>query len=216
MQAFRYLQEDYVDAFFERGEILLTTYERCKSHEDESRRDQNEGKLNFNFTYGDQSVGGIHGVGRSSYMLCTSMIWSEELKQRFGTKSGFSINDVQAFCHAVSAVIPGAKKHIQGLRKYVDQRSMCGPISNPFEPEATNMFEAMRTGTGDTEAPFRKTQEAMSIRLHGHLSDKAYFMKEKQFQIEQEFRFVWAVDQPVSEPIVMICRESVRHCTRLY
>lgn len=209
----RYLPAEYVDNFFARGELLLTTYEKCRTHEDLARRDVNEGKSNFFLRHGTQATAGIQGVGRNSYMLCTSLAWSEEVSRRFSTNCAFFIEDTEAFAHAIAKVLPGVQSLQHRACRYVNERSISGTIPNPLEPEASKLVEAARSGTGGIDKLFHELREAMSERLEEAVVDKTYFMKEAvPFAVEEEFRFVWTVDHAVGEPIVVTCPEAVQYC----
>lgn len=61
---FRYLPTPYVNGFFSDGSLLFTTYEKCRTHEDLTRRDSREGKASFHFPHAGQAASGIYGVGK--------------------------------------------------------------------------------------------------------------------------------------------------------
>lgn len=128
---FRYLSTQYVNSFFATGSLLLTTFARCKAHEEASRRDDTEGKCHFHFESPEHSLSGVHRFGTRSYMLCLSLIESQALAAKFETDSYFRINDVLQFASIVARWIPGCTGGSVGVCTYHDEKQV---LRSPIHP----------------------------------------------------------------------------------
>lgn len=211
---FRYLPTQYVDQFFADGSLLFTTYEKCRAHEDLTRRDAREGKTNFYFPHAGRVVAGISAVGKRSYMLCTSSTLSDDIKSRFQVDNWIEIVNPDAFADAVSRAIPGFIRLQKAPCRYVAERSIERSISTPIIPDHAPLIEATRSGVpGAVEAIFHAMNQQMADRLEDELGDETYFLKEADpYAVEDEFRFVWTVDHEVSTPTVFKCPDAAKFC----
>lgn len=211
---FRYLPTQYVEQFFSDGSLLFTTYEKCRTHEDLTRRDSREGKTNFYFPHAGHAVAGIHGVGKRSYVLCTSSTLNDDIRLRFQVDNWIEVVDPPAFAEAVSRAIPGFIRLQMAPCRYVAERSIERPISTPVMPDPAPLIEATRSGIpGAVEAAFHAMNQQMADRLEDELGDAAYFLKEADpYAIEDEFRFVWTVDHEVRTPTIFRCPEAAKFC----
>jgi hypothetical protein len=211
---YRYMQADYVESFFCDGSLLLTTYEKCRTHENLTRRDSREGKANFYFPHGSFVASGIQGVGKRSYMLCTSSTLSEGIMTRFGVDSWIEIVDPPAFADAISRAVPGCLSLRLAPCQYVAVRSVERTTERPIMPDPTRLLEAASSGdSGAVEVAFHAMNREMADHLDEEMEDSTYFLKEAvPFEIEDEFRFVWTVDHDVVDPKVFICKEAAKHC----
>ena len=211
---FRYLPTQYVEQFFADGSLLFTTYEKCRTHEDITRRDSREGKTNFYFPHAGHAVAGIQGVGKRSYMLCTSSTLNDDIRSRFEVDNWIEVVDPPAFAEAVSRVIPGFTRLQMAPCSYVAERSIARPVPTPVMPDPALLVEATRSGVpGAVEEAFHAMKQQMAARLEYELGDTAYFLKEADpYAVEDEFRFVWTVDYEVRTPAIFRCPDAAQFC----
>ena len=124
-QLFRYMEEKYIDNFFENGELRITTLNECRKHE-EIRQDIFEGVLDFiHVTTDDEGKvkvpeGMLYILDeqdnpisnakallvkqlRNCYLLCMSS--NDRLFQKFQCKYAIKIYESKKFYQDVSAVI---------------------------------------------------------------------------------------------------------------
>ncbi len=218
---FRYISAVHVDSFFRTGELRLTTYERCRTIEDESRRDTQEGELQFfvrSSEDGAPAMAGVHGVGRRSYLLCLSEEHSVRLAAHFKEDSVFAINDVEAFAEEIGKCLPkGAslKKVEMGGCRY-KERSI----------EATRQLSCLRVSpelsralAANDDGEIRRLLELipamMAQDIHSVIQDDGYFIKGPDHAHEKEFRIVWTVDAEVDGPAHVFCPSAIKHCERV-
>lgn len=104
---YRYMEKEFVDRFFSDGELFLTSFNRCKEHEDKARRDQREGRYIFEFRGKSNTLAVNHQAGANSYMLCTSVSSDHNLLSRFKADSRIKISQPTEFFLEIAKAIPG-------------------------------------------------------------------------------------------------------------
>jgi len=191
---YRYIEREYVEMFFDTGRPMLTTYKRCAEMEDKSRADAREGKLNTLVRGPDgYAIAGISGVGRCSYMFCTSLKQNLDVMAGFeGANAHFRIDDPRAFAREVAAEMSGYQSGLMGACVYMPERSLeATAVSNP---DFSEIEAVMRSE--DTEAIGRaidnfRTQ--LGRQQSALVGAQAYFAKvASTHEDESEFRsFGW-------------------------
>lgn len=208
------MENRFVEEFFDSGKIMLTTYERCKNHEDSARKDSKEGKCNFHLVHGNYAVSGIHNIGLQSYMLCASTIESDVLMEKFSTDNYLVINNVIAFADAVSRYVPGFTHGKLGACVYKDERAFTKITEKPNTPDSTGLLNAIKQGEyADIEKEFYRMQNDLYNSVENELADESYFLKENSFSEEAEFRIIWGVPRKTSDPVIIACPEAIRYCS---
>jgi hypothetical protein len=215
---FRYMKQEYVEAFFARGELWLTTYERCRAIDDLSRNDAREGKINTLVrTTGDYAIASVSGVGRQSYMLCTSLHESEALMSSFEAANDyFRIDDPRAFAETIASAVNGYQRGLMGPCTYMPERSV-EKYDPSFLPDFSKILELGRSGdeAGAIKAveEFHKSLSENHARFVGQIP---YFAKVAgSHQDEREFRFVWIVDHPTGNTMLpLVVPEATKYCSR--
>jgi len=213
----RYLETNNIKKFFETGELLLTSYSRCKNHEDKSRKDSNEGKsqyeVTYNGAYGNQKTCGWHDVGAGSYMLCTSKVESEALMRKFSVNGYFWINDVLEFSEAISKCIPDFLTTKYGCCTYQDTRVLSKQKTNPFMPLIPSKpFE------DEDHEKISQILYDFQNKLSEHYYDAAeetFFLKEKHYSDEEEFRIIWNTSNKVDGYLIIKCPQAIQFCTNV-
>jgi hypothetical protein len=203
---FRYMDERYIDAFFTDGTLRLTTYELCKSLEDPATRDEDEGKQRFAITNGQQMVAVSQGVGLRTYLLCTSL---SPTIAHFRTKNCFRIIEPIGFAKALAEAVQATQVQIGACTYDWPHReptySRSGPLLPMIDPSIIT----------DPEATIKMFQDHMANLVHTTHGSATYFAKpDPPFGPDQEFRFVFTVDQDVIGPITIRCPAALPHCTR--
>jgi len=212
---FRYLDSQFVDSFFDSGELLLTTYRRCRAHEDLVRRDDREGKFNYYMTHENSAIAIMRIVGDRSYMLCTSSLASRNLAERFRTDSHFVIEDPSGFCDAISAALPGLQTVKHGPCEYLSERSETKLLSAPIQPNMTKILAAIASGEpSDLEELFNEMHQDFSRRFDDQTTDVSYFAKPNTFAGEEEFRMIWTMDEELDDGKIIYCPDARQFCKR--
>src|ERR1700760_523368 len=79
----RYLEDVYVDAFFERGSLRLSSFRRFRQYTDEQRGDAGEGSITMEIINPESRHGVVAFNGQEAYVLCGSTIQSTEVMRAF-------------------------------------------------------------------------------------------------------------------------------------
>src|SRR5689334_19833085 len=87
---YRYLEQRWVDAFFEDGTLRLTSFARCRQHADEQRLDNEEGVCRI--LVRDREHGNALALQElefnpTAYVLCTTLWHNRSLMEAFGCDS---------------------------------------------------------------------------------------------------------------------------------
>ncbi|CBJ50358.1 hypothetical protein [Ralstonia solanacearum] len=212
---YRHLSKEWVNHFFETGELLLTTLPRCREHEEASRRDEADGKLWFALRDEHQIMAGISTAGACSYILCASQSHSAQVQQRFNTDSWIEIFNVQGFAQAVCRAVGSSKRPLFEPCRYAADKSVTRNATSLIATDVADMCEAIRAGKAeDIEQLFRQSNARLAARAAVFERD-VYFLKPADpYQVEEEFRFVWFLDEAVSGPKVFNCSEARQFCQR--
>lgn len=206
MAVYRYLDDAWIDEFFMHGRLLLSTYDRCRTHEDLVRRDEREGKRQFHISHGNYGLAGLQTAGSRSHLLCASLLSSEDLMRHFGTTSYFSINNVSAFAEEVGKSPPAFVSLRYAKCTYVPERSIARRSAEPIRPDITRMLAAVEANDHEkVEEAFEEMNRALARIVDRQISDQVYSLKSHSASPEQEFRFVWTVDHDVPGPTAIEC-----------
>lgn len=210
----RYMDAQWVRAFFETGAIRLTTYQRCREHESSKRRDGREGSAAFAFSNGGAWIAGRSWSGGSSYMLCASLLESARLMKEFESDAYFIIHDPIQFADAISRWIPGFAHGKIGPCRYRLDRSVQRQTDVSFMPPPPFDLSSNRQPSEDElKDAMEKLRQHTGQAVEQALDHDAYFCKDERFADEAEFRIVWAVPYAVNEPLTVICPEAIRFCS---
>jgi len=214
-QVVRYMDRQWIQRFFETGELMLTTYAHCRSHEDTSRRDSEEGVAQFNLEHQTTSVSGRTRIGSTSYMLCGSLVESEKIRRKFSTDACFFINDPIQFADTIARWLPGFTEGKIGPCIYRDERRIQRRVSSPVMPDLPFSFDNQdgQPSQEELKNTMDKFESDFSRNISNALDHDAFFCKDASFAEEAEFRFVWSLAENVDAPKVITCPEALRFCS---
>lgn len=203
---YRYLDRQWVDAFFETGTLRLSSFATFSQHGDEQRKDEHEGSGVVVHENPDKknpfTIFSKISQGQNSYVLCGSTRFDPEIGKAFNADSGFRINDPTAFANAISSHIPGFRAGMEGLCNYRGRKAVDRAIQN-YQLED---FENPDGQTIDME----KAMQA----VFGVAGDELFFLKLTQYAIQSEYRFLWFTHQKGHDSKVIECPEALQFCTR--
>ena len=205
------MDKEFIDLFFEKGILRISSFKKFKEYPDEVRGDKNEGSGSVTGT-SDTSGFQFHvmsGTGSDAYMLCGSIIDSASIRNTFNTETCFRIVKPLDFSVAVSNAILGFKQSFQGFCNYREHRIIKKlipgmDISDFTGPEGTIIFGG--------EKGNQRTNEILGNGID------LMFLKEKKYQEQCEYRFVWTINKQfyqMADYIDIECKEAVQFCERL-
>ena len=195
---YRYLNSEHVESFFSTGELFLTSYQRCRAHEDQVRKDASEGNYTWQFQGTNQRMFVNHQSGDNSYMLCTSVSREPRLLAHFNVDSYFHIDDAGAFSLAVAKSIRGLTAAHSGAIIYVPQRKATRTLEgHEFLPAIQRNWEVVQKGAGgDPSKAMNDLSDELAHRVGTMTSNVSFYAKPLAYVGEMEYRMVWSTDQP--------------------
>ncbi|RZK22189.1 MAG: hypothetical protein EOO43_09915 [Flavobacterium sp.] len=207
---YRYMEEKWVDEFFKTGSLKISSFKKFRTYKDENkRRDDKEGIGTHHIIAGTE--GNFHFVQRGgndfpAYMLSTSLIYSDELKDEFETEACFKINDPANFAVAVSNAIKDSITRIfLGLCNYDDRGYL----------EITTKMEITRD--------FIDNFDLLNPNMGGYSSDEMmvdllFIKRTVPYKKQAEFRFAWIIDLPsdkAPDDYIVFCPEAIKYCEKM-
>jgi hypothetical protein len=202
---YRYLEKQFVDEFFSTGNLRLSSFAHFATHADEQRLDRSEGTgiiTHVNSEGEGQTLIAVMGQGQNAYVLCTSLIYSDELASVFATDSGFRINDIFAFANAISRHVPGFSSGIEGPCVYLNQRVLDRDMGRID-------IESWRTDASAPDLDMGRMTQALSNMA----GDDMYFLKNLKHASQSEYRLLWSTSGQMSPFIDILCPEARQFCT---
>ena len=178
------IKGEYVDMFFEKGILKLTTFDNCKKLEDGNRKDTKEGQCELFGYDGNIKMEIGFGVGSDAIMLCTSLC--SEYKDKKGTfyTKYIEIFDVQGLLLAIAEQLT--------KNGYVIKSILLGPcFYTKKEFHNTVCSETFREKL-DKEHVFDWDEMSKIANTIG--GDNMFFQKPIDKRFENEFRLLWIVD----------------------
>ena len=200
---YRYEDQKWIDEFFDKGNLLISSFKNYKSYKDNQIGDKFEGN-SYNVLQGanDKFIGTYTMVGQNQYCFCTSTVLSDDLKPIFKRNSVFRIKDALNFMIEITRSLPRVQNVLFGNCIYINER-----IIQKSVPSSVDMEQLK-----DDEQPNKLNLQKMMAAAAPSLTKHRYFLKLIEHQEQSEYRILWTVDRKVEEGIVIKCPEAVRFC----
>lgn len=198
---FRLLSKvEYVDTFFETGELLISTLARMKEYDNPIQGDSGEGSGQY---ITEDEKGTVHIIGydtfENSYVLCTTTQLNDRIVDDFNAVGAIKINDPTQFGAAIMKRIPNSIAGGEGFCDYVDYRSTW-----------------FRKGTKGNTAILKFAQDKKYAHHLVELSSgMEAFKKPLEYEYQKEYRFIWGIDRNDPDPMVVTCPEAIEYCERI-
>ena len=203
---YRFLDQEYVDAFFKDGSLRLSSFSQFHKHEDEQRLDEKEGKTMFVHRTpqgGGQTITAWATHGINAYVLCAAMRYDKSLMEAFGCNSYFRINNSTNFGMAIARNIPGLVNAFEGSCLYQDMKI----IEKDLGYINVNQFK-------DPENPANINKEMLNNFILSRMEHYPLFLKEKAFAHQVEYRFIWVVKNKEADYLDIKVPEAIQFCSK--
>jgi len=184
-------KKEHIDAFFETGLLQLGSYEYYSSFEHSEIGDTQEGIVTMVAKTPLGVIGGTYGSGYNNHIFCT-LVGHNDLAtmKKFGSDSGFRIDDPVGFSNAVAESI-GTVLHTFGKCLYRPHKVVLG-----FPMHTINPFEISH-----------RSAEIVNAAKH--------FIKPERYSHQKEFRFLWEQPLDVKGANIFNCSAAIKYCSRL-
>ena len=185
-------KKKYVDDFFNEGKLQLGTFRYFHTMENDEARDTEEGIAVLAARNSSMTLFGQMGSGFNHYVFCTfDGDPSYDVIRQFGYDDSYEIVNVNGFNEAVSNAI-NARNSQRSRCLYKKHKALVSQLKEDY------IFNVLLAD------------------LSSVLADKVqYFIKPNRFSHQEEFRFLWEVEEDKTEPLVIICPEAVQYCKRV-
>lgn len=206
---YRYLEKRYVEAFFNDGQLRLSSFEHFRKHVDESRMDEKEGFAKFihrtNAGQGETLIIDYECYP-NVYSLCASALPSKSLMAKFsGADSAIVIWDPVRFAHTIT----NALKKVVNVRECIQ-----GPCSYQFRRVIERDLGYFGIAEEETSDPSKMDAAKLEAVISELMSHDVYFLKRETYVGEAEYRFVWLIDGVADQAIDLVVPEARQFCTR--
>lgn len=202
---YRFIEERYIDSFFQTGTLKFSTFEKCKKLEDANRNDTQEGISVLNGYDGKYQIQCKIGVGCDAIILCTSLCNSYTDRNNITYGKSIEIFNVPGFISAISEQL---KKMGYGLKSILF--GPCFYSEKEFHKEVD--FEMFREKTNQGMIDWDEM-----MRINQCISGpNIYFQKPIDKRIETEFRMIWLVDDlKGNEDIYVTIQNPEKYCKKV-
>ncbi len=200
---YRYENENFIDEFFETGNIFISSFHNYKKYVDNELGDKNEGSsMNHALSDTGLSIGSFSTVGINEYSFCTSTLLDRSLLTTFSRNSVFKIIDPINFILEVSRSLLRVRQVLHGNCIYLDHRILTKKITGVD-------MDSLKSEEGGISA-----DKLFGISNFVQGND-AYFLKEMKYQHQSEYRILWQTDRLVNEGIIINCPEAIKYCEKI-
>lgn len=201
---YRYLDSEFVELFFTKGILRLSSFEKFKLHNDQERLDSEEGNGTVRYLNKEKSNGffGEQLAPDNAYILCGSVAYTRALTESFGTSTGFKIHDTTQFANYLSSSIPNFVGGCEGFCIYKDRRVI------HREGNEHDIYKYENPETGEVNVG------AMIQELEEQFPHDTLFLKSRNYSHQMEYRLIWHVHGVAGERIDIYCPEATKFCTR--
>lgn len=208
---YRYLEDDFVKMFFSKGILRLSSFEKFKKHKNETRLDKQEGIAILKASCTDSMMGIESKIGTSDnkFILCTSTMYSKEIKQIFEVNDCFEIFKPINFMISVfeSLVKEGyiVSRIIFGPCCYKNSREI---YSNITQSDIDNIKIDNENRTMDFNALFSLCNKVAN--------DNILFLKTDNYSNQHEYRIIWEVkNNNIPEYIDLKVPNALQYCRKM-
>lgn len=188
---YRFLdKKQYETSFFEKGELLLSTINRCKTVEAKERQDTHEAQNRFEIKEGEYRRGTVIGFDFDTLLLCTSLSQVNRKADGSFYEYGFKINNIEAFFDILTRALVS-----KGIKICEVVRGPCVYNNKLITLNATGsgLAESFQEKSNQGKLDLAPTLQFINRQAQYHiLMNKPTF-----YSIENEYRHVWILSQPI-------------------
>jgi hypothetical protein len=199
-RVFRFLEEKYVDEFFDSGKLRLSSFSRFAKHEDEERKDAAEGRSVSFQSDGMHTLVASSASGHDCYVLCGTTSSSERISEGFG-QAAIVIGDTTEFAGVVARALSNFSDGIEGHCIYnrgrrIDRAREEGSIQEMLDKHKNSDGTLNMDILRDAVKPVVVEQ---------------MFLKDERYAHQLEYRILWRCSK-VLEFIDIEVPEARRFC----
>lgn len=191
---------NWIDNFFETGEIMLSCFANFKKNPDEMQGDGNEGEMMIG-CYNEKTKKSNYikyESGANAFIMSTTNKLNVKVIEDFNAKCAIKINHPTLFALEVSKKLPFVDTGLEGSCDYTSSRS------HYFETEIKEFNEMEFTNN-----PI--THDTINQLMMG----KELFLKLDKYEHQEEYRFIWLSSKKINDSIIIKCPEAIQYCDKI-
>lgn len=190
----------YLEDFFENGNIFLSSFKNFKGYDDEMQGDFSEGNLLVGgFDGKDKSHYISYEGGVNAYVLCATNFLNNKVIKDFNGVGAIKIKDSVNFGKEIARKLPYVNTGIEGDCIYRDSKV------RTLENEQNKIFQKI-----DFKDSISMKEEISKITLGIEL-----FLKHKKYEHQQEHRLLWFSEVQIDNGIFIHCPEAINYCEKI-
>lgn len=202
---YRYENQEFINRFFETGEILISSFYQYSRYTDNQLGDKSEGSaVNHGSTKDGKTVFAVTSFGHNAYCFCTSTLLQKDLFEVFKRNSAFRIKDPINFILQIEKSLTRVTEVLYGNCIYLPKRILSKEIGELD-------LEKMRINDGSNNL----SMDLMFQKVGELAGPEQLFLKNISYQQQSEYRLLWLTDVTIDNPIILKCPEAVKFCEKI-
>jgi hypothetical protein len=218
---FRFMDSQYVNAFFADGSLRISSFFKFHKHTDEQRLDKGEGKTMFvhrTNQRGGQTLTAWAIQGANAYVLSTSMRYDQDLLRSFNSDSYIRIKDSTAFGMAIARHIPHLVAGYEGTCLYQEMKIAekdLGYIDlNQFQDPQNPLPVTDPKQIPYSGIPLPSNNRPLTEYILSQLGHYSMFLKDKKYAHQVEYRFIWVTSNNTEDYLDIKVPEAIQFCDK--
>ncbi|MCC6516809.1 MAG: hypothetical protein IT275_10690 [Chitinophagales bacterium] len=194
---------EYINNFFETGEIMVSCFSKFKEYKDEMQGDKDEGEA---LAWYMDSQGNVEAVkyasGINAFILSTAKTLNDRVKSDFKAKGAIKINNSTLFGYELCKQLPFVSSGVEGVCDYTDSR---------VRHINTDLSRKDKSGIFD----FRNDSDYSRMILQQSTKGFELFNKLKKYSHQEEYRFIWFSENQITDSIKITCPNAIKYCEKI-
>lgn len=218
---FRFMQQKYVDDFFDHGHLRLSSITRFEQHQDEQRGDTSEGWGFIAIRGKASTLMSVMRAGKDFYVLCGSANLTKNLCTAFGDCDAAMVIDAPLlFAQAIERHIPQFVRGFVGPAVYREGRYIQKFRDLTEFDKISNKYNQHKLPDGATIEEHNAHFEKLPIEYQNAFKEQVYsieplFLKNSKYSDQAEYRFLWQSDAPIDPYLDITVPEATKFCRRV-
>ncbi len=202
---FRYLESQWVDAFFKNGILRLSSFKKFHQHKDEQRGDKKEGSNMIVGLGNENQIFAMTADGLDAFVLSTSLSYNNKMYNDFSVDACFVIEKPLEFMDAIIKVLPEFKGLNFGPCLYQPEKIITRSLP---EFDLDSLKSDDDPNFNDADKMFNVINQAGGLEV--------LFAKTNEYSNQHEYRMLWHTYlDPMPDYIDLVVPEATKFCRKI-
>lgn len=190
---------DYINNFFEKGEIMLSCFNNFKKNPDEMQGDKEEGQaIVGEFGNSSRNSHVIYESGLNAFVMSTTSRINDTIIKDFNAVGAIKIKDPSKFAFEIAKKLPYVDSGVEGFCNYKSSRVEF------LDGEEGRILNSLDFSIPSSRMIFEEITNSMEL-----------FLKLDKYEHQKEYRLVWFSNEEIKNSIIIKCPEAIRYCERI-